>query len=510
MRFFNTAGQCKAELHYMLPPTRRLPTVRGLIDQQKYFVLHAPRQVGKSTAMQALAEQLTHEGRYLAAMLTLETGGPFGDNVADAELAILQKFRQVSKAQLPPELQPPPFPSAPPGSAIAEALAAWVQASPRPLVLFLDEIDTLKGATLESVLRQLRAGYNDRPKNFPWSLALFGMRDVRDYRYSGAANRSSGGSPFNIKDASLTLRSFTAEEVAELVAQHTAETGQAFSAQAVARIFELTQGQPWLVNALARQLVETVVVDSRQEITAEHVEEARELLIQRRDTHLDSLAERLREERVRRIIQPILVGSSPDLDVLNDDLLYVRDLGLIAPDSPVRIANPIYQEVIPRSLSWQMQEYLDQKAAWYKEPDGSLDMVLLLATFQEFFTEHSEAWLNRFHYQEAGPHLLLMAFLQRVINGGGRITRELAVGSGRADLVVQYGGKRAVLELKIRRGNDTEKEGIDQLSGYLLRLGEPEGYLVLFDRRRSVSWSEKIYLHEAAGVSCQRIFVFGM
>src|SRR5205823_10356053 len=133
-----------------------------------------------------------------------------------------------------------------------------------------------------------------------------------------------------------------------------------------------------------------------------------------------------------------------------------------------------------------MQEYLDQRAAYYLRPEGSLDMVLLLASFQEFFAEHSEAWLGRFDYQEAGPHLLLMAFLQRVINGGGRIHREFAVGSGRADLVVEYGGRRGVIELKIRRGERTEQEGLVQLAGYLDRLGETEGHLVLFDRRATV------------------------
>ncbi len=50
-RFFNTSGPCRPELNYMLPPLRRVPTVRGLIEQQKYFVLHAPRQAGKTTAL---------------------------------------------------------------------------------------------------------------------------------------------------------------------------------------------------------------------------------------------------------------------------------------------------------------------------------------------------------------------------------------------------------------------------------------------------------------------------
>ena len=49
-RFFNTAGPCVAADHYMLPPMRRLPEVRGLIDEKRYFVLHAPRQSGKGAA----------------------------------------------------------------------------------------------------------------------------------------------------------------------------------------------------------------------------------------------------------------------------------------------------------------------------------------------------------------------------------------------------------------------------------------------------------------------------
>jgi hypothetical protein len=333
---------------------------------------------------------------------------------------------------------------------------------------------------------------------------------VRDYKLAaGGAARSHGASPFNIKSESLTLRAFTAAEVAELYQQHTDETGQRFAPEALGRAVELTAGQPWLVNALARQITQVEVPDPAREVTREAVERAKDALILRRDTHLDSLADKLHEERVRRVIEPILAGSQAPLDTMNDDLLYVRDLGLVASDAPVRIANPIYQEIIPRSLSYIAQEYLDQQAAWYLRDDGGLDMVLLLAAFQEFFSEHGEAWLSRFDYQEAGPHLLLMAFLQRVVNGGGRISREFAVGSGRADLVVEYGGRRSVIEIKLRRGERTLDEGLAQLGRYLTRLGEPEGHLFLFDRRRGVPWSERLFLREAATPEGHRVYVFG-
>jgi hypothetical protein len=317
-------------------------------------------------------------------------------------------------------------------------------------------------------------------------------------------------SPFNIKDASLTLRNFTQAEIGALYQQHTAETGQIFQPEAVARVFALTGGQPWLVNALAREITEVSVLDRQQAITPAHVDVAKEELILRRDTHLDSLAEKLHEARVRRIIEPILVGAQQTMDVMNDDLVYVRDLGLIIDRPSIRIANQIYQEVIPRTLTYVMQAFMVQEAAWYQRSDGSLDMILLLAAFQEFFAENSEAWLGRFDYQEAGPHLLLMAFLQRVINGGGRIHREFAVGSGRADLLVEYGGRRDVLELKIFHGPRSESDGIEQLSRYLERLGESEGYLILFDRRKNISWDEKIRIAEVEGPGQRRIHIFGM
>ena len=124
------------------------------------------------------------------------------------------------------------------------------------------------------------------------------MRDVRDYKVaSGGSERLNTSSPFNIKTDSLTLESFSPEDVAALYRQHTDETGQIFTDAAVEHAFYLTQGQPWLVNALARQVVETVAPDPATAVTPAHFDAAKEILIQRQDTHLDSLAERLREPR---------------------------------------------------------------------------------------------------------------------------------------------------------------------------------------------------------------------
>lgn len=486
-RWFNTAGPCNPTDHYMLPATARLPQVPQLIAKKSYFVLHAPRQTGKTTALLALACDLTASGQYVAALVSMEVGAPFSDDPGAAELAILSAWHGAASWQLPSELCPPPWPQTEPGRRIGAALQAWVQAVPRPLVLFLDEIDALQNETLISILRQLRDGYPGRPQAFPHSLALVGLRDVRDYKVAaGGSDRLYTASPFNIKVESLTLRSFTAEEVAALYQQHTDDTGQRFTPEATAYAFALTQGQPWLVNALARQVVEVVVPDGAIPITMAHIQAASERLIARQDTHLDSLAERVREPRVRRILEPMLAGQALG-DVPPDDLRFVVDLGLcrIDPQAGLVIANPIYREVLPQVLAMAAYVSIPRLPPIWLTPEGRLDVDGLLAAFLAFWRQHGQPLLRAVHYHEVAPHIVLMAFLHRVVNGGGSLEREYAIGSGRMDLCLRYGADTLAMELKVWRDGepDPRPEGLVQLEGYLRGLSVERGWLVIFDQR---------------------------
>ena len=491
-RFFNTAGPCRPDDHYMLPPTARLPDVPRLISEKMYFVLHAPRQVGKTTALLALAQELTREARYTAVLVSMEVGAPFSHDPGAAELAILDSWRARILVQLPPEWQPPPWPEAAPGMRIGTALRVWsaaCAAASRPLVIFLDEIDALADDALIAVLRQLRDGYSNRPQAFPWSLALIGMRDVRDYKVrAGGSDRLRSASPFNVKVESLTLRNFNAAETAQLLTQHTEDTGQQFEATALTRTFDLTQGQPRLVNALARQLTQVLCTDRKQSITVAHVDQAKELLIQRQDTHLDSLAERLREDRVQRIIEPMIAGTTLSEHVSDEDARFVLDVGLCrkGPGGSLVIANPIYQEVIPRVLSQnaQMSMQADLKPTWLDEK-GRLDPERLLRAFLDFWRENGEALISSATYHEVAAPLVLMAFLHRVANGGGSIQREYAIGSRRIDLCLRHGDVVLGIELKVwhAKQGDPVAEGLRQLDQYLEGLGQNFGWLVIFDQR---------------------------
>jgi len=241
MRFFTTAGPIKPTRHYCIPPLERLDldAVLALIRDEKYFVLHAPRQTGKTSALLALRDLLNAEGVYRCVYVNVEGGQAMREDVEQVMRTILATLALRASLTLDDEFLNQVWSGVlaevGPGAALHTALTRWAAASPKPLVLLIDEIDALIGDSLLSVLRQLRAGYDLRPEEFPQSVVLCGLRDVRDYRiHSTAANATiAGGSAFNIKAQSLRLGDFSQDEVQTLLAQHTEETGQAFTPDAI-------------------------------------------------------------------------------------------------------------------------------------------------------------------------------------------------------------------------------------------------------------------------------------
>ena len=513
MRFFNTAGPVRAEDHYAIPPLKRgnVAEILRLIRDKQYFVLHAPRQTGKTSALIALRDLLNGGGEgapsgaggFRCVDVNVEVGQVARDDVAEGMRAILSGLAGSARLlgdDFPKRTWPGVFEQSGPNDALKDLLIEWCLANPKPLVLLVDEIDSLVGDTLLSVLRQLRAGYQQRPRGFPHSVVLCGVRDIRDYRIKSSTGEVvAGGSPFNVAAKSLRLGDFTRRETRRLMAQHTFETGQRFTPAARRAVWEHTRGQPWLVNALCAGACfdNEAGRDRSRDIGVEDVNAAREELILSRRTHLDQLAHKLEEERVRRVVEPILAGGDAEHDL--HDLEYVRDLGLLAPDRPPRMANPIYAEVVPRELGYVLQDSLDVNDAWYVDDAGVVNLRKLLTAFATFYAEHAGHWLRRFkEYGEAAPQLILQAYLQRVVNGGGRIEREYGLGRGRTDLLVLWPSeagapydlwRRFVIECKALRDSDrkslegTVERGVEQTLGYMEKCDAEEGHLVVFDRR---------------------------
>ncbi len=530
MRYFNKEGPIVRSRHYCIEPLSRLDVddVLGMIADQRYFVLHAPRQTGKTTVLGALRDRLNDSGEYRCVYINVEPGAAAREDVRAVAITLLDRLAYEASVRLGDDgmhdIRSKALKTTGPYTTLQAALGLWAAADRKPLVLLIDEIDALIGDSLLSVLRQLRAGYWDRPDFFPQSVVLCGVRDVRDYRIEASSEPEpvTGGSAFNIKAASLRLGNFSDAEVDALLGQHTEETGQRFADDAVAEIMRLTRGQPWLVNAVAHEacFAKEGLQDRTLEVGEADVGKAAERLILRRDTHLDQLLEKLKEERVQRVIEPLLNGVASRWRFDPEDLKYTRDLGLVSPRR-LAVANPIYREVIPRSLSAAAQDDLEHEPelvgdpTWYVGSDGRLQVSELMAAFQRFFRENSEHWLDRFQYKEAGPQLLLQAFLQRVVNSGGRIEREYGAGRRRMDLGILWPApteeQRAVIECKlVRSGRERAiRLGVEQTAAYMDVWGAEEGHLAVFDRRADASWRERVFRRDEA-FGGHAITVWGM
>jgi len=507
VRFFNTTGPCNPLDHYMLPPADRLvgAQLHRYIRDSLYWVLHAPRQTGKTTFLQSWANEINAGDEAVACYVSVEAC----QGIADPMSAMITINKSICAFAKSTGLPIPKLSFDRTEFLLNKTMQKWAElVAPKPLVVLIDEADVLEGGVLISFLRQLRAGFAVRgPGKFPVSIALVGMRDLKDYITAAKDGIAPNpGSPFNIKSDSVFLSNFDKDDIAALFAQRTAETGQKITSEALDYVYEQSWGQPWIVNSLFQRATMRVLAEDNYETVAiDHLLAAREQMIQARETHLDALGVRLRDPRIRRIIESILVGNNdPEMGRSNPNVELATDLGLIKwnTETGFTVSNPIYEEILTRYLNSGYHDNLPPPSSWqWKNKDGTLDMDSLLKEFQIFWRRNSEIWEQKSDYTEAFPHLLLQAFLQRIINGGGQMEREAAAGRGRMDLLVEYRNNKFIIEIKLVHSWDTPREvreeGLRQIAMYRDRVApEAPAYLVIFDRRPTVKekpWNERLF-----------------
>ncbi len=339
MKSFSTTGPVNCNRHYKLDPLHRwdFEELLILIDQAKYFGLCAPRQTGKTTCMLALHNYLNEAGDYKAIYVNIETARTVGNDCDRGIAAVVNLLSKsvdndVQQARLIQIAEKCDC-----YNALSAALAYLSECSEKPVVLLIDELDSLVGETFNTVLRQIRASYHERPKRFPVSMFLCGVRDIKDYR---------------IKVTPLYLENFSRDDVQKLLTEHTKETDQKFEDSVFDYIFDQTDGQPWLVNAIAFDLTSEMKEskDHSVVITKNMAEIAVQRLIASNNTHLLQLMNKLQEPRVRRLLLPMIRGEA--VMPQHDDRDYCIDFGLIKRGSRgLVIANPIYKEIMQSERS---------------------------------------------------------------------------------------------------------------------------------------------------------------
>ncbi|MDR2141258.1 MAG: AAA-like domain-containing protein [Deltaproteobacteria bacterium] len=508
IKVFNITGPCNSSDHYLLPVLPRQMEVDSLIEGKYYFVLHAPRQSGKTTYLKALTEQINKKGDFYALYCSLESLQGVNDRKEGIDLLYDQLLTSFDLTSIKKLNNLPNNYKSPRDYAYTSKIRLFFNYicnnSDKDIILFFDEADCLSPDPLITFLRQIRLGYNNRSdenSKFPRTIALVGLRDIRDYLVHVRPEEESTGvaSPFNIKQEALTLANFTQDEIGTLYRQHTEASGQIFEDSAIERAWYWSEGQPWLVNALAYRAIVTIFKnDYSKTVTADIVEQAAKEVILSRPTHLDSVMERLKEPRVRRVIDSVIVGAVKwDTSKMTaEDIQYVQDLGLLKREDAVyRPANPIYGEIIIRKLTQPIELGMpvNLRVKW---TDGrTLLMTELLKAFQRYWEENAEMLGKPDNISEATPHLVCFAFMQRILNSGvDKLQREYALGKMRLDICAEYKGVSYPVELK-RQDKFTDNEmtkSLNQLRTYMDKCGAKEGWLVIFDINWDKKFEEKI------------------
>jgi hypothetical protein len=490
-------------MHYMLPPAERLvgAQLHRYLSDQLYWVLHAPRQTGKTTFLINWMHEINAGGQMAACYVTVEAC----QGVSEAERAIPTICSCIGTSAKAFGVPVPTDGSTDANNRLSAMLQNWAAlVAPKPLVVLFDETDVLQDEALISFLRQLRGGFASRGAGtFPISIALVGMKDLKDYiTASKEGVAPNPGSPFNIKEDSAVLTNFSKEDVAHLFAQRTAETGQQITPEALDYVWEQSKGQPWIVNSLFKRATMRILDEASAEtVTREHIFEARKQMILARETHLDALAYRLEDPRIRRMMESLISGEPDPQLAEGESFRLCLDLGLVTIERGTpQVANPLYREIIARHITFGTQLAIPEPTWPWQKPDGSLDMDRLLKEFQKFWRRNADIWEEKSDYSEAFPHLLLMAFLQRILNGGGNIDREYAAGRGRMDLAVEYQQQKYIIEVKLihyySSPAEVREEGLEQIQQYRDKVdAAAPAYLLIFDRRdktKQKPWEERI------------------
>jgi hypothetical protein len=367
----------------------------------------------------------------------------------------------------------------------------WLRACVRTLgkkgLLIIDEFDAVATEIIEPLLSLFRGMYlekGQRSHDCIHSMILIGVRNL-------PALLDGTQSPFNIADQ-FTVPYFSADEIAELFAQYTAETGQLIEPTVLAGIFQETEGQPFLVNRLGQMITQELLPDHNQVITRRHLDEALTYLVNENNSHFASITSKAMPHR--SMLLPMLFYAETRINLREAavaELLMYGVLRVVENESGsrlARIANPIYQKVLILTFApaW------DQPVAYatlrqQHIVNGTINFDALLDHFKAFMTEHGVRLLKSAKSGrplEISGQYLLLSYLTAALNSiQGFVTIESVSSAGEMDILAFYRGYRFIVETKIWYDNAKYEEGKGQLVRYLQASGLPKGYLVIFDEQ---------------------------
>ena len=499
-RTFETRGPVDPECNYIVPRTNEIADLVERIKQGRYIVIFAPRQTGKTTFFRwALATLEAEDNTYFPIRLdfeayrNLELSAFYGylhQDFCKEIIKTLQKRSRVDNETLSQFLSNSKITDNVSMIGFFEQLA--VHLKNQRVVVIIDEFDGIPSKAVSDFLYSLRRIYlSDTQNRCPYSVGIVGVKSITQLNYDRSI------SPFNVQDE-FALPNFTLEQVRNLLLQYTEEVGQAFAPDVIENLHKQTAGQPFLVNRMSQILTEEMEIPLSETITKAHFDEAHKQILHERNVNISHLVTNIRRDKrfERALMEICSYESGVPFNLDNEFISELATYGVLksGADGYCEIANPIYQYRIMQAFqplfNGLEREYLpeDTDAGFldYLNPDGNINMRLLLANFRDFI---ARAGYRILEVPEAPSEFVgqdqLFAYLDtfvRIVRGFMYL--EVRTGRGRMDLIILHKGEKYIVETKIWEGKSLYQAGKSQLAEYLRLEGVTEGYYIVFDYRK--------------------------
>ncbi len=498
-REFNIAGSIIPEEHYFVDLAPALKKLMELVEKKKYFVINRPRQFGKTTTLNFLTAHLLATGQYSPALISFENFTQQPDMTEAKFYSAISQFISEELRLSADEI----------GS--RQDFFNWLReiSQSRKLVLLIDEIDAVPETVVIGFLAGLRKMYLERNrKPAPHAVALAGVHDIKNLkaRYRDETQTIGSASPFNIA-VDYELPAFSLKNIRQYYRQHTDVTGQEFAEEVISRVYEVTNGHPWLVSMLAKLLVEKIAPNRKQRIRLDHAERAIQELLATPNSNFDSLFKNARHPDLLPIVLDLLEGKHRRYSIQNDAVRRGVKYGVFAARGrELILANPIYAQVLYENFEKELEEFDVSglvAANQVIKAGGRLDFQRVLDKFQAFMKAKGAMVSKHRSFREVTGQLLLLSYLDLLVNGKGWTFKEPQSGEGRIDVVCCYGRQKEIVELKLWYGPRRYADGLAQLARYLDREGLDHGYLFVFDRRENTKRDYSFSEHLVAGKKIQ-------
>lgn len=481
MRIFNTSGACIPEKHYTLMRAGLVAQGEALVAGGRFFTIFAPRQAGKTTYFQLLFRKLAQQG-YTPVWVSFE----------GLKQTSIEKFYKVLGHELQRELA---FESSKPASLLTDPIdlqfyLEQLHSQINSLVLVIDEFESVPDVVLSDLLHTFRKIYHRKEYYALHALILVGVSTLAELVVSSA-------SPFNIVDQ-LQIPYFTFDEVQELIQQFVTETGQPFEEQVIKAIYDNTQGQPGLVNALCQYLVEVMVPDRSQPVTmAAFYPTLKHFLTERFDKNILNVVQKARSKK--DFMVSLLFGEAVIPFTVNDpDIAYLYANGVVDNvDGYVQLPAPLYSKVLITAFrpysNGETKEYVSAHDTFSEyiirdKGDSRLNVNAILQRYSEYVQRRGFHAFDTKQLREGAWHYSLDGFINFFIQRlGGDTLVEVPTGRGRTDILILHQGRNYIIETKVFTDAFSFAHGKQQLADYLISEGLSEGFYVVFSQKHSAN-----------------------